>query len=233
MTENEFILEVEKLGLTLTQEILEKLKIYCDYLLEYNKTTNLTAIKTREEVYLKHFYDSLTIVKAIDLSKIGKILDIGTGAGFPGMVIKIFYPNLNVTLLDSNNKKLKFLESLSEKLNIKVNLINKRAEDYIKDHRGEFDVVTSRAVADLRILCELAIPYLKVNGMFIPLKAEVTEEIENSQKILKALNSRILKEIRFNLPLIGHKRTILVITKSKNTNIIYPRAYNKILKEIK
>ena len=231
MNENEFIIELNNLGINPTPEILNKLNLYCDYLLEYNKSTNLTAIKTKEEVYLKHFYDSITIVKAIDLSKVNNILDIGTGAGFPGMVLKIIFPNLNMTLLDSNNKKLKFLESLSKKLNIKVTLINERAEDYIKNHREEYDVVTSRAVADLRILSELAIPFLKVNGFFIPLKAEVVEELKESKKILTCLSSKVIKVISFNLPINNHKRTILIIKKEKKSNDKYPRSYSKILKD--
>ena len=147
------------------------------------------------------------------------------------MVLKIIFPNLNMTLLDSNNKKLKFLESLSKKLNIKVTLINERAEDYIKNHREEYDVVTSRAVADLRILSELAIPFLKVNGFFIPLKAEVVEELKESKKILTCLSSKVIKVISFNLPINNHKRTILIIKKEKKSNDKYPRSYSKILKD--
>ena len=233
MNEAEFIKEINKLGIYPNAIMLEKLRIYCDYLLEYNTHTNLTAIKTKEDVYLKHFYDSISIIKVIDLTKNYKLLDIGTGAGFPGMVLKIFFPNLDITLLDSNNKKIKFLASLLEKLKLEVNLVNKRAEEYIVDHREEFDIVTSRAVADLRILSELSIPYLRINGLFIPFKSEIAQEIENSKIILNLLNSEIINEVDFNLPIINHKRRILVIKKKIKNNIKYPRPYNKMLKELK
>ena len=233
MNEAEFIKEINKLGIYPNAIMLEKLRIYCDYLLEYNTHTNLTAIKTKEDVYLKHFYDSISIIKVIDLTKNYKLLDIGTGAGFPGMVLKIFFPNLDITLLDSNNKKIKFLASLLEKLKLEVNLVNKRAEEYIVDHREEFDIVTSRAVADLRILSELSIPYLRINGLFIPFKSEIAQEIENSKIILNLLNSEIINEVDFNLPIINHKRRILVIKKKTKNNIKYPRPYNKMLKELK
>ena len=118
MNIEEFINETKKLGIDVTGEQLEKLEIYCNFLLEYNTHTNLTAIKNREEVYLKHFYDSLTLVKSIDLTSIENLLDIGTGAGFPGMVLKIFFPNLQIYLVDSNNKKTKFLNELKNKLNV-------------------------------------------------------------------------------------------------------------------
>ena len=171
MNKEEFINAVSNLGLNLTFQQQKNLEIYQAFLEEYNKTTNLTTIVNEPDVYLKHFYDSLTIIKEIDLTKVDTLLDIGTGAGFPGMVLKICYPNLNVTLLDSNNKKLAFLESLKNKLNLEVTLIHGRAEEFITDNREKFDVVVTRAVASLPILCELAIPYLKLNGYFIAMKS--------------------------------------------------------------
>jgi len=114
MTKEEFIKEIEKLNISYTQEMLEKLDIYMNYLMEYNSHTNLTAIKTEDEIYAKHFYDSLTICKSYDLTKVNNLIDIGTGAGFPGMVLKIFFPNIDITLLDSNNKKTKFLEEIAK-----------------------------------------------------------------------------------------------------------------------
>ena len=135
MTEEEFInLTKNNLGLIVTQEQLDLLNTYCEYLIDYNKKVNLTAIKDKKDIYLKHFYDSLTIVKVLDLNKVKRLLDIGTGAGFPGVVLKIFFPNLDVTLLDSNNKKITFLSKLALKLGIKVNLVNERAEVYAKKH---------------------------------------------------------------------------------------------------
>ena len=151
-----FIKEVELLGIKVTKENLADLNIYKDLLLEYNKKFNLTAIKTEEEIYLKHFYDSLTLVKGVDLTKNLKILDIGTGAGFPGLVLKIFYPELEITLLDSNHKKIMFLEQVIKRLNLKnITCLNTRAENLPSNYREYFDIVTSRAVAHLRIFYSL------------------------------------------------------------------------------
>jgi len=140
MNRDNFIDEIKKLGILVTDDKLEKLDKYLDFLLEYNTHTNLTAIKNKEDIYLKHFYDSLTIIKGVDLNKYNNLLDIGTGAGFPGMVLKIFYPNLDITLLDSNNKKTTFLTKLSEKLNIKVNIIHDRVENYAINNLNKFDI---------------------------------------------------------------------------------------------
>ena len=153
MNIDEFKKEIIKLGINLTKEQLDKLKIYCDFLMEYNKHTNLTAIKTKEEIYLKHFYDSLTLIKVIDLTKEDTLLDIGSGAGFPGMVLKIFFPNLHVYLIDSNNKKTKFLEELKDKINVdNIEIINNRIENITKDFLNSIDVVTARAVTNLTVL---------------------------------------------------------------------------------
>ena len=231
MNEEVFVEYLKELNTTPSKEILAKLQIYCEFLQEYNKYTNLTAITNTNDIYLKHFYDSLTIIKVIDLTKINTLLDIGTGAGFPGLVLKIFYPHLEVTLLDSNNKKIKFLEELCEKLDLKVTLVHQRAEEYIKDKREYFDLVTSRAVASLPILSELSIPYIKVNGYFIALKGEISKELEASTKILTALDSKITTQKDFTLPFEKSKRTIIKITKLKPTNPKYPRPYKQILKE--
>ena len=191
MNKNEFINEVKKLNIDINEEILEKLDKYCSYLQEYNQHTNLTAIKEERDIYLKHFYDSLTIVKVIDLNQVDSLLDIGSGAGFPGMVIKIFFPNINVTLLDSNNKKTKFLESLAQLLNIDVNIVNQRVEEYSQDNLNKFMVVTSRAVANLRILAELSLPLVKENGYFIPLKGNLDKTLEDSIDTIKIMGGKI------------------------------------------
>ena len=151
MTKNEFLAELAKLGINLTEKQINDLEIYAKFLLEYNSHTNLTAIIELNDVYLKHFYDSLTIVKNIDLTKIANLLDIGTGAGFPGMVLKIVFPSLKVTLLDSNNKKIAFLKELAKKLNLNVEIVYDRAEIFVQNRREFYDIVTSRAVADLSI----------------------------------------------------------------------------------
>ncbi len=226
-----FIKKVELLGIKVTKENLADLNIYKDLLLEYNKKFNLTAIKTEEEIYLKHFYDSLTLVKGVDLTKNLKILDIGTGAGFPGLVLKIFYPELEITLLDSNHKKIMFLEQVIKRLNLKnITCLNTRAENLPSSYREYFDIVTSRAVAHLRILSELSIPYLKVNGKLIAMKGISETEIEESEKILTELNSNILEVIKFNLPIEGSNRSLIIIEKEKETDKKYPRSYDKIMK---
>lgn len=223
--------EIAKLNIEITEKNLEDLDIYKEMLLEYNKKFNLTAIKTEEEIYLKHFYDSLTLVKGVDLTKNLKILDIGTGAGFPGLVLKIFYPELEITLLDSNHKKIMFLEQVIKRLNLKnITCLNTRAENLPNNYREYFDIVTSRAVAHLRILSELSIPYLKVNGNLIAMKGISETEIKESEKILTELNSNILEVIKFNLPIEGSKRSLIIVEKEKETDKKYPRSYDKIIK---
>ena len=231
MNREEFIKEVEKLGININEDILNKLEIYKEFLMEYNSHTNLTAIKNEEDIYLKHFYDSLTIIKVTDLSTKDSLLDIGTGAGFPGMVLKIFYPNLKVTLLDSNNKKTKFLSLLKEKLNLEVEIINDRAENYAKNNLNSFDVVTSRAVANLRVLTELCIPFVKKEGLFIPLKGNVEEELKEANDTIEVLNSELIQKETFNLYNNDNIRNILVIKKLQETNKDNLRSYDKIVKK--
>ena len=226
-----FIKEVEKLNISITKENLASLAKYKDLLVEYNKKFNLTAIKSDEEIYLKHFYDSLTLIKAYSLNGNLKLLDIGTGAGFPGIVLKIFYPDLELTLLDSNHKKIAFLEVVIKELNLKnVTCINSRAENLPETYREYFDIVTSRAVAHLRILLELSIPYLKVGGKLIAMKGLSEEEIKESAKILEKLDSTIVDTIKFNLPIEGSNRSLVIVQKNKKTKEIYPRSYDKIVK---
>lgn len=232
MTINNFINELELLGIKPTEEQLNKLDAYATMLIEYNKRFNLTAITKKEDIYLKHFYDSLTITKAIDLNKNLKILDIGTGAGFPGLVLKIFFPNIELTLLDSNNKKILFLNEVIKELDLKnVNCIHSRAEELPNNYKEYFDLVTSRAVAHLRILTELAIPYLKVNGLFIPLKGNIEEELQESTNTITKLKSEVINIINFNLPIENSTRNIVTIKKCSSTPTIYPRAYDKIKKK--
>ena len=231
MTKNEFLVELAKLGINLTKKQINDLEIYAKFLLEYNSHTNLTAITELNDVYLKHFYDSLTIVKNIDLTKIANLLDIGTGAGFPGMVLKIVFPSLKVTLLDSNNKKIAFLKELAKKLNLNVEIVYDRAEIFVQNRREFYDIVTSRAVADLSILSELAIPYLKVGGNFIAMKANYQDELHNAENIIKKLQSKVTKITEFTLPATDMNRGIITINKEKITNKKYPRSYNTIKKD--
>ena len=232
MNKQKFIAELANINILQTLDQLNQLEEYANYLLEYNKLTNLTAIKTIDEIYLKHFYDSLTIIKVIDLNKYNSLLDIGTGAGFPGLVLKIFYPNLNVTLLDSNNKKTKFLTNLVKKLNLsKIEIVNERAEQYCQNNRENYDIVTSRAVSSMQILAELSLPFVKVNGYFIPLKANVKEELAKSHKAIEILGGKIEIISEFKLPIENSTRTIIKILKTKPSPNIYPRSYDKIIKK--
>lgn len=228
MTEEEFITELTKLNIEVTPEKLDQLKEYASFLLEYNQHTNLTAIRDINEVYLKHFYDSLTIVKAINLKEVNTLLDIGTGPGFPGMVLKIIYPHLQITLMDSNNKKISFLKALAQELNLNVEIIYGRAEEFIVNRREYYDVVTSRAVASLDILAELSIPYVKTNGLFVAMKSNYQEELQATLPILKKLDSKVEKIEKFSLPKIEANRAIICIRKEKVTNHKYPRNYNQI-----
>lgn len=230
MTKEEFIVALNNINIHLTKEAEDALEIYASFLLEYNEHTNLTAIKTMSEIYLKHFYDSLTISKLVDFNN-GKLLDVGTGAGFPGMVLAICFPNLQVDLLDSNNKKIKFLEELIKKLNLtNVQTVYSRAEDYTRVNREKYDYVTSRAVADLRVLLELNIPSLKINGEFLVMKGNIDEELKLSQNAIKKLFCTITKKEEFTLPFNSGTRNIMIIKKTKETPSIYPRNYDKIKK---
>ena len=231
---NNFVDMLSVLNITPTDTQLKQLEIYADYLIEYNEHTNLTSITNKDEIYLKHFYDSLTITKAIDLNSINNLIDIGTGAGFPGMVLKIMYPHLNVTLLDSNNKKTTFLSNLVNKLGlININIINERSEDYAKNNLDKYVLVTARAVTHLKALSELCLPLTKVNGYFIPLKGNAKEEIEISKNIITKLNGHIEDIIEFNLPIEESSRTLIKIIKTGNTPKGYPRSYSIIKKELK
>lgn len=232
MNIEEFINETKKLGIDVTGEQLEKLEIYCNFLLEYNTHTNLTAIKNREEVYLKHFYDSLTLVKSIDLTSMENFLDIGTGAGFPGMVLKIFFPNLQIYLVDSNNKKTKFLIELKDKLNVdKVEVINNRIENITSRFINSIDVVTARAVTNLPVLVELALPLVKVSKYFIAMKGNAQEELENSEYAIAYLGGKIEDVKEFDLPHDAGKRMLITIHKTQKSELNKLRPYEKIVKK--
>ena len=232
MNKNEFIEELKKLNIKVTDEMLEKLDIYCNFLLEYNKHTNLTSIKEENDIYLKHFYDSLTLTKVIDLNKENTLLDIGSGAGFPGMVLKIFFPHLKVYLIDSNNKKCKFLLELKEKLNVdNLEVYNNRIENLYSEFLNSIDIVTARAVTNLPVLTELAIPLVKANKYFIAMKGNAEEDLENSMYAIKQLNCSIDNVITFDLYNNSGVRTLISIKKNKNTELKNIRPYDKIIKK--
>ena len=224
-----FIEETKKLGITLTDLQLEKLNQFYELLISWNQKMNLTRITEKEDVYLKHFYDSLTLSKVIDLNQDLTLCDGGSGAGFPGIVLKICFPNLKITLLDSLQKRVNYLNEIIKELDLKnIEAIHTRAEDYAKQNREKFDIVTARAVANLKMLSELCIPMVKVNGLFIAMKANIEEEIENSTEILKKLDSKIEKIETFYLPIENSIRNIILIEKLKPTNTLYPRRIEKI-----
>ena len=231
MNKELFIKEIKKININLTDNQLQQLEIYYNLLIEENKKYNLTSLTNKEDVYLKHFYDSLTITKIIDLNN-ESICDIGTGAGFPGLVLKIFFPNLKVTLLDSTKKKCNFLNLVIEKLNLKdIEVINDRAENYSKKVREKYDIVTSRAVAPLKHLLEYSIPLIKVKGYYIAMKSDITEETKNINNYYKLLNINEEKRIVFKLPLENSLRTLIKYKKNGITNLKYPRKYNEIKKK--
>lgn len=233
MNKEEFISELSKNGIIITDDTFNKFDIYINFLLEYNAHTNLTSIKEYDSILLKHFYDSIIIEKYYDFSKAKTILDIGTGAGFPGMILAIMHPNIKITLLDSNNKKLKFLELLTKKMEINnVELIHERAEIYVKNTRESFDIVTSRAVSDLQMLSELSIPFVKENGYFIPLKGNIEDELKRSKKIIEELGGTIENIYNYELPQEDSNRTILIVKKIKHTPNKYPRQYSQIKKSV-
>ena len=221
--------ELEKLNINVNDTQSKQLEDYYNLLIEWNNKINLTAITEKDQVYLKHFYDSLTITKIINLNEIDSLCDIGTGAGFPGMVIKILFPNINVILVDSLNKRIEFLKIVKERLKLnKLEIYHDRAEDFAHNNIEKFDIVTARAVANLSTLLEYSIPMVKINKYFIPLKSNVDEEIINSKNALEKLNSIIEEKIEFLLPIENSKRTILKIKKVGKTNNRYPRKYKEI-----
>ncbi len=231
MNKEEFVKALECLNINLTEKQLNDLDTYYKMLIEYNTHTNLTRITEEHEVYLKHFYDSLTLVKAINLNN-QTLLDVGTGAGFPGLVLKIVFPNLKVVLLDSLNKRITFLNSVIEKLNLKdIKAVHDRAEEYVKENKESFDIVTSRAVANLNMLSELSLPFVKQEGFFIPMKADAKEEIKNAQNAIKTLGGVIKDTIVFSLPNENGIRTLIKIQKISKTNGKYPRKFSEIKKK--
>ena len=220
--------ELEKLNIILTKTQEEQLEKYYEMLVETNKYTNLTRIIEKEEVYLKHFYDSLTITKVIDLTKEQTLIDIGTGAGFPGLVLKIVFPNLKITLLDSLNKRIDFLNQVIKELDLKdIKTVHSRIEDYKKE---QFDIVTSRAVAKTNILLELAYNLPKEQGYFIFLKGDMKQELKESEHAIKELNLKLIQKEEFFLPFENSKRTIIKIQKNNKTNNKYPRNFTQIKK---
>ncbi len=232
MNYEEFRFAVSELGVILTDKQIHEYKVYAQLLKEWNNVMDLTAICEEEAIIEKHFYDSLLSVRNVKYD-CQKILDIGSGAGFPGLVLKIAFPSLRMTLLEPTSKRVKFLNEVINVLNLKdVHAVNLRAEEFIEGNRELFDLVTARAVSKLNILLELAIPFLKVNGKFIALKgSKVEEEIKEAKNALSILSARIITNISEKLITESDNRSILIIEKTNNTLIKYPRNYGTIKKK--
>ena len=213
------------LKLELTEKQIEQFLKYYEMLIEKNKVMNLTAITEYDEVIEKHFLDSISLCQVYDLSKPVTILDMGTGAGFPGIPLKIAFPEIEITLADSLNKRIKFLDEVIEELGLeKVATVHARAEELArnKEHRESYDVVVSRAVANLSTLGEYCIPFVKQGGCFISYKSgEVEEEVENAKKAIKILGGQIKNIYKFDLS--EQKRSFITIEKIKTTPKTYPR----------
>lgn len=216
-----------ELGIQLTETQVNQFETYYELLVEWNKVMNLTGITEYDEVMQKHFVDSLSIVKAADLGQCKKVLDMGTGAGFPGIPIKIVYPHLEVVLLDSLNKRIKFLNEVIGKLGLSgITAIHGRAEDYAKqkEYREMFDLCVSRAVANLASLSEYCIPYTMLHGNFISYKAgSIEDELQNAKNAVFLLGGKMKDTVKFTLPGSDIERSLVVIEKVKKTPGKYPR----------
>ena len=229
MTKEEFILELEKMNIEINNEQLLKLEEFYKLLISYNEKVNLTRITIKKEVYLKHFYDSLTIVKEIDFTRNLKICDVGSGAGFPGIVLKIIFPNLNIVLIDALEKRVKFLNDVITCLNLDgITAIHARMEEFSKNNIEQFDLITSRAVARTSIILEMSIKSLKIGGNIVLLKSEIDKELENLVSIEKEFDLKLINKNEFYLPIENSKRTILNFRKMSQTKNKYPRLFSQI-----
>lgn len=227
MKPEEFYVHLADLGFSLTDRQKEQYERYFELLVEWNEKINLTAITDKDEVYLKHFYDSIApILQGLIENQPIRLLDIGAGAGFPSLPMKILFPELDVTIIDSLNKRINFLHLLAEELDLSgVHFYHGRAEDFAQDKafRAQFDLVTARAVARMQVLSELTIPYLKVGGRLLALKASnAPEELEEAKNALNLLFSKVEDNLQYALP-NGDPRYITVVEKKKETPNKYPR----------
>ena len=204
--------ELEKLNINVNDTQLKQLEDYYNLLIEWNNKINLTAITEKEQVYLKHFYDSLTLSKVIDLKNEESLCDIGTGAGFPGLVLKIVFPNLKVTLVDSLNKRITFLNEVIKELELKdIETVHARAEEFAHDNIEKFDIVTSRAVANIEKLLKYTMHLLNKDGLMIAMKGDIEKELTSEVKRKIELKYQIDRIHKFKLPIENSKRCLLII----------------------
>ena len=227
MNEQQFIAALKEKGIELTDNQITQFKKYFELLVEWNEKMNLTAITDLEGVYLKHFYDSISASFYFDFTKVESLCDVGAGAGFPSLPIKICFPHLHVTIVDSLNKRITFLNHLSEELQLEnVQFVHARAEEFGQNvkYRETFDVVTARAVARLSVLSELCIPLAKQGGYFVALKAAAgPEELKDAKKAITTLGAKLKEEFSYLLPVEESERTLYVFDKIKQTPKEYPR----------
>ncbi|NLA33780.1 MAG: 16S rRNA (guanine(527)-N(7))-methyltransferase RsmG [Tenericutes bacterium] len=214
MNKEQFINELKQLKIICTEENLEKLNLFYLFLIKWNKKINLTTIIEEESVYLKHFYDSLTATKIVDFNNVEFVLDVGTGAGFPGIILKIFYPHLKLTLVDSLLKRVNYLKLVIEELSLSdINVIHSRIEDLNKVTKTKYDIVISRALAKMPILIMWLTPYISKTGKIICMKANVEEELKQSQDVLVANHLKISNIMSFHLPYEESIRNLIEISK--------------------
>ena len=232
MNQEQFLKALANKGIQLSNKQLKQFELYYETLIEWNEKMNLTAITNKEDVYLKHFYDSLTISFDYILNN-QSLCDIGAGAGFPSIPLKIVYPDLKITIVDSLTKRITFLNHLIKVLELNnVKAISARAEEYAIDHRESFDIVTARAVARLNILDELCLPLVKLDGDFITLKGlKAKEELSEAKNGIEKLGGKVMKEVDFTLTDENDHRSNIFIHKVKNTPKTYPRPFGKIKKK--
>jgi len=231
MIEEEFYKELLKLGIELDENKKEKLLRYYELLIEWNNMMNLTAITDKKDVYLKHFYDSLTVYRDVDLTSNISICDVGTGAGFPGIVLKIVFPNLKITLIDSLNKRITFLNHVINELELtNIEARHDRMEDYSRKNIEKFDVIVSRAVASIPVISEISALALKIQGKLILMRGTFEEDANDLNKKLDKLALSVENIDRFLLPNENSTRTILSISKYNSTPRQYPRNIDKIKK---